>query len=194
MRLILTYRRLAAALICAFLLSACVTRADIDYTPYDDIPGDYSLEDAKRDGCVVQEDGKITAGQAVWDAFLANTEENKPATVRLVFYYTLDDLNVSEEYYEENKDNYPKMYIEDLVYDGESYTVSLTDESGDYVRTYKYLRHFTGDMRAGARYDRYSYYVLVDDLEVTWERIEYGMLSSRLGDGIDHHRVYSHYE
>mgnify|MGYP000918393669 CR=1 FL=1 len=42
-----------------------------------------------------------------------------------------------------------------------------------------------------AVFSEYTYYVLVNDNTVSWDDIEHGMLSSRLGDWIDHFKVYS---
>lgn len=42
-----------------------------------------------------------------------------------------------------------------------------------------------------ALFSEYTYYVLVNDNNVTWDDIKHGMLSSQSGAYIDHYRVYS---
>lgn len=44
-----------------------------------------------------------------------------------------------------------------------------------------------------ALYESYLRYVLTNDNTVTWERIWKGLISSQLGDGIDHKVVYQKY-
>ena len=58
------------------------------------------------------------------------------------------------------------------------------------VRTYPYLVKLEGKPRSvNALFDRYEYYVLVHDETLTWSEIEWGMLSSQMGDYIDHRSV-----
>jgi hypothetical protein len=161
--------------------------------PYDQLPKDYTLEDAKEDGCVVYEDLDITSGQAVWDKFIKDTENGKNSVVRIAFYYTLGDpSHYSKEYYEEIKDDYPILYIMDLRYDGESYALLRTEEGKEYTDEYRYLVKYTGKPRSdSAAFSGYTYYVLVNDNTLTWKDIENGMVSSQSGAWIDHQIVYS---
>lgn len=175
------------------LLTACsqnVTRA-----PLNQLSGNYSLDDAKSDNCVVFEDGDITYGQSAWDSFIENTENGQPETARLGFYYTLGDpSHYSEEYYEEIKDDYPILYINDLSFNGKKYIIESIEEGQLISKEYKYLVKYEGQPRPSALYSEYTYYVLVNDNTVTWDDIEHGMLSSKFGDYIDHYLVYSDLE
>lgn len=93
------------------------------------LSGNYYLDDAKSDNCVVFEDGDISYGQSVWDSFIEKTENGQPETVRLGFYYTLGDpSHYSEEYYEEIKDDYPILYINDLSFNGKKYIIESIEE------------------------------------------------------------------
>jgi len=166
------------------------------YIPYAEIPGNYSLEDAKNDNLVVFEDGSITSGQAVWDTFIEITEQGKSNTVRLAFYYTLEGQGITpaHEQYEEIKDDYPHLFIQDLSFDGKIYTLYSIEDEKEHTSKYKYLKRFDETSpRATATYSQAIRYVLVNDKEVTWEQIIHGMLSSRFGDWIDHKTVYSKY-
>jgi len=117
-------------------------------------------------------------------------QNGTPATIHLAKYYTMDEVGVSKEYYEANKDEYPKIFLLTLCFDGEKYTI--TDRPGimeeaEMVRTYPYLVKLEGKPQsATALFDRYEYYVLVHDETLTWSEIEWGMFSSQMGDYIDH--------
>ena len=52
-------------------------------TPLEALPEDYSLEQAKADGCVVHEDGDVSAGQEAWEEFVSDAAAGKSAGVRL---------------------------------------------------------------------------------------------------------------
>lgn len=173
------------------LLTAC--SQDITRVSLNDLSDNYSLDDAKSDNCVTFEDGDITYGQSVWDTFTKKTLNSKPATVRLGFYYTLGDPSrYSKELYEKIKDNYPILYINDLSFDGKKYIIESIEDGKLTSKEYKYLMKYNGHPRStSALFSEYTYYVLVNDNNVTWDDIEHGMLSSQSGAYIDHYRVYS---
>ena len=181
-------------LLCVHLLTACGgAGADkAERAPLEELPEDYSLEQAKADGCVVHEDGDVTSGQTVWDAFAEAVSAGTAASVRLGFYYTLGDPSrYDPEYYESIKDDYPVLYIEDLTYDGTAYTIRWFEKDGEIVKAYRYLMRYEGEPESPyASYDSHVRYVLTNDDSVTWEDIVWGMVSSRFGDYIDHHQVY----
>jgi hypothetical protein len=163
------------------------------YIPYSEIPESYSLENAKNDNLVVFEDGDITSGQAVWDEFITITEQGKSYTVRLAFYYSLNGQGITPEHeqYEEIKDNYPRLFIQDLAFNGKIYMLYSIEDEKEYMFKYKYLkRFFEASPRETVPYRETTRYVLVNDKEVTWEQIISGMLSSRFGARIDHKTVY----
>ena len=177
------------------ILSGCSANTASDYIPYKEIPLDYSLESAKSDNLVVYENGSITAGQSVWDAFVEKAENRRPCVVRLGFYYTLDDpSHYSPEHYEEIKDDYPVLYIMDLSYDGTTYTLYSVEDGIEYSPQFRYLKHFTEESPPiDAIYTKREIYILVNDNEVTWEQIQRGLASSQIGDFVDHRTVYSKY-
>lgn len=179
---------LLAALI--FLLSACSKPA---YSPLNRLSDDYSLEDAKADKCVVYEDGDITSGQPVWDDFVQASRNGKDAAVRLAFYYTLGKPSqYAPELYAEIKDDYPLLYIQDLTYNGDTYSIEYYDDSQLITKQYTYLVKYTGAPKSqSAIFSEYTYYVLVNDNTVTWDKLEFGLFSSQSGDYIDHYRVYA---
>lgn len=173
------------------LLTACAKTEES--LPYNQLPDDYSLENAKSDDCVVFENLDITAGQSVWEKFITSTTNGKPSTVRLAFYYTLNNpSHYSAEYYEEIKDDYPALYIMDLSYDSNKYMLYYKADEQEYTKEFSYLVKYTGKPRSSsAVFSEYVYYVLVNDNSVTWEDIEDGMFSSQSDAWIDHYKVYS---
>ena len=74
------------------------------------------LEQAKEDGKIGLEDGYATSGQAVWNTFFNMSSEGKHVSAEIVHYYTLENGNYDETYYEVYKEDYPDMYIFDLTY------------------------------------------------------------------------------
>jgi hypothetical protein len=171
------------------MLSSCSNHTEhiINGVSYDELPQNYLLENAKNDGLVVYEDYDITAGQSVWDDFIAKTENGDSCEIRLMFYYTMDGQGITPEHeqYEEIKDDYPGYYIQDLVFDGRIYTLYWVEEEKEYAHEYKYLKRFDDKSPSLVRY------VLVNDDNITWEQIVQSGFSSQYGDWIEHQTVYS---
>ena len=183
-----------ALLILFLTLVGCNSKKILDYKPSEKIPLDYTLENAKNDGLVVHENGNITSGQSIWDLFLEKTKKNEPDIVRLALYFTLENRNISPELYEEIKDDYPVLYIQDLDFDGKTYTLYSVEDDEEYITQFKYLIQLTdASPPSTATFIKREMYVLVHNNEVTWEQIQHGMISSRFDDYIGHRIVYSKY-
>lgn len=165
------------------------------YVDYSDIKLHYSLEDAKKDGCVVFEDLHLTSGEEEWLRFVDNTNKGELAAVRIVYYYTLEAQkeHVSDELYEEMMDEYPKLYVTDLSFDGKEYSTYYVEEDIEYIDKYAYLNHYTGDARQGADFSKYDCYILVHDKDVTYNELEKAIYSSNSNDWIDHKRIYTNF-
>ncbi len=154
---------------------------------------DEMLQKAIEEDFVVMYEFQYVNGEEKWKEFFETTQNGTPATIHLAKYYTLDEVGVSKEYYEANKDEYPKLFLMSLYFDGESYT--LTERPGimeepERVSVYPYLVKMEGKPQsATALFDRYEYYVLVHDDTLTWSKIEWGMFSSQMGDYIDHRSI-----
>lgn len=179
------------AMIFAMTITGCGSKQNSEKIPLESLPADYSLEQAKEDGCVVYESSDITSGQEIWDKFIKAVNAGKEATVRLGFYYTLDPSKCDPEYYESAKDDYPILFIRDLTFDGTSYTIRGYEDGKENVKTYKYLMKYEGQAETpDATYDSYVRYVLTNNDTVTWEQIVHGIFSSS-GDYINHYVVYT---
>ncbi len=146
----------------------------------EELPADYSLAQAKKDGCVVIKDGDVSCGQEIWETFYKTTKKGKAAAVRVVHYYTLGDPErYAPELYEQRKKEYPKLFVMDLTYDGVQYRVRHFEEGKEIVNEYPYLMlyEWTPDS-PNATFDYEILYVATDDNQVTWDEIYRGMLSS----------------
>lgn len=165
------------------------------YNNLEEIPDNYTLEDAKKDGFVVFEDLSITSGQDAWDDFVKTCDKKEEASILLAYYYTLGDVShYSSELYEQIKDEYPILYLQKLSFDGTEYTITWYEDEELITRTYAYLKKMEGKPRSQtAIFSEYTYYVLVNNNSLTWNQIEDGMLSSQMGASIDHCKVYSKY-
>jgi len=183
---------ISSVIVFLLALTGCSFGQTAERTPLESLPADYSLEQAKEDGCVVQENSIITSGQELWDSFVETVNSGKEVTVRLGFYYNLDPSRCDLGYYQSVKDDYPVLYIKDLTFDGMGYTIFGYEGNEEIVKKYHYLKKYEGVAESpSASYDSYVRYVLTNDDTVTWEQITHGLISSRFGDYIDHYTVYT---
>lgn len=181
-------------LLLTLMLPSCTT-IKTEYVSLEELPKDYTFEDAEEDGCVGFANGDIAFGKERWLEF-ANVVPKQKATVRLANYYELGDPSkYGEEYYESVKDEYPKLFVKELSWDGEYYTLHWFEGEKEYNYSYKYMLRFEGEAPTEhATYDRCVRYVLVNDNTVTWEELEWGLFSSQMGDYIPHTVVYTDFE
>ena len=177
------------------IFSSCTKDISGRFTELEKLPADYSLNDATEDGCVIFENGDITSGDKFWDSFVEQTKAGKEAFVRYCNYYTIDDpAGYAPEYYEQIKEEYPKMYVNDLTYDGKVYVVRWFEENEEIVKEFKYMMKYTDEPESStATYEYCTRYVLTNDNTVSWKDISYGMYSSYSSAFIDHLTVYSDY-
>lgn len=184
-----------AVLISAFSICAAGCEKSDDILTFKDIPENYSLEQAKADGCVVHENSDVTSGKEIFDIFYKTVSSGKKAKVRLAFYYTLDDpSHYDPDYYESIKDDYPALYIQDLSFDGEKYTLRQYEDGKEIVESYDYLMKYNEPaMSPYAVFDSTEEYILTNDNTVTYQNILKSMFSSQYGDHIEHHTVCCDY-
>lgn len=152
--------------------------------PLEEVPDDYSLEQAKLDGCVVHENGDITNGAASFLEFAQQAARGEKCAVRLVDYYTLDDpFQYSEEPMAEIIDHFPMMFVEDLSFDGKTYTLRRFDGDQEVIRQFPYMKKFEGPAEQSYLwYSSYVRYVLTNDNSVTWEKLLSGDLQGQSGE------------
>ena len=161
--------------------------------PLEELENTYTLQQAKLDGCVVMENGDVTSGQVTWTAFLAAAAQGQKTSLRYITYYTLSDPSKYDpDLYQSIRDDYPALYVHDLYYDGNSYTVRWFENGACIERTYRFLMNYTGGSYSYQEdYAYHDRYVLTNDPEVTWEDIRKGMFSALSTAWVDHLSVYT---
>lgn len=165
-----------------------------DYTV--DSPAEQLLKQVKKSDFVVHEDGDVVSGQEIWAEFYEAVMAGEPAVVKIADYYDIDRDRVSPEFYEENKDDYPVIYLAELSYDGKEYTyrsINGLDGVNGYTRVYSYLMRYEDIPGEQATFTFCERYVLVNDNTVTYERLQYGLYSAQIGDYINFTNVYNDY-
>jgi hypothetical protein len=182
-----------------FIIISCKSETPVsDYIPYNKIPDNYSLDDAKTDNCVVFENDNIISGQFVWDNFIKQTEKNEKCFVRLVFYYTrgFPEWHDPDYYDWIANENYPLMFIQDLKFDGKTYNISWSEDIHKYSLTYQSMDKFTEEQFDidNAALCEYTYYALVNDKGITQNRLFYSLFNMSSGGFRDYQKVYSKYE
>lgn len=185
-------KQLFASLLCLLLLSGCGGKPEM--LPLEELSEDYSLEQAKEDGCLVTEDGIVTSGRDAWEKFLKAVDAGKSASVRLCTYYTLDDPSrYDPDYYESIKDDYPMMFLRDLSYDGERFTTVSYEEGQRYEESYSLLRRREETVQSTGV--KIIQYLITDDAETSPEKIYAQLYSSTFlpGGGIPFATVYQEF-
>lgn len=183
-----------AVLAAALLLVFGRGQAEVK-TPLAELPADYTLEQAKQDGCITRENGQITQGRKRFDKFYRQVTEGKPDAVRLANYYTLGDpSSYAPEYYATIKDAPPLLFIQDLSFDGEKFTLQYREDGELKSRQYLYLMKYEEPAESPrASYQASVRYVLVNDGTLTWPQLWHAQYSSWLEDRIDHAVIHTDY-
>ena len=162
------------------------------------------VADAVENGFVVIQNGALSSGEDLWEAFYQRAKDGKEAHLRMGYCYTDEGVNMSEELREATKDDSLFFFLKEIRYDGEKYTVSPVNKvDGNYViceipgidspqAEYQYLMCYEGDNYG--RYSHYEKYVLVNDNTVTWEDIQSSFLMPELYEYIPNEELFGVYE
>lgn len=164
------------------------------------------IEQCIQDGMVVYENGNIASGKDIWEAFYEKVEKQEHSFVDLAYVYRNDE-NAEEEWKLATMADYPSLFMNRLSYDGREFLLEpLHRIDGEYVvmeeegydspaRTYAYLMHYEGEPAyEGSGIKHYDRFVLTNSDTVTWEELEWGSMSSQLGDYIPYNEVFCEYE
>lgn len=165
-------------------LFGCSSQKNYNANDLKSLTNNYTLEQAREENCLVMEDGSVTSGQDIFDDFLAKTENKEPASIRVVKYYTLDKSTVSPELYEQEKDKYPVMCITDVIYKNGTFTTYSYENLDDelFEKTFKYMVKDEYIANPQATFTTSLNYILVNDKNVTYDKIMSSMLSSTCSD------------
>lgn len=179
---------MVVSIMLTYLLVSC---KDSEYEDMDallnEIPTSMSADEAlaigKKNDYVIFEDGALSHGEAVWDAFYEKVLDGEPATVKTIQYYTLDKDRVSAELYEKEKDQYPKAFVRVIGYNGKTFyhkTRMTTKSELDSEGEYQYLVLDEGKTETKSVSYSYKCYILSDSLGVTRDKYFSQMLSSSI--------------
>lgn len=165
------------------------------------------IEDASQSEIALMLNGSVVSGKELWEAFYTKVEKKEKATINLGYVYRNREESMSEELFQATIDDNPSLFLKRLTYDGEAFLLEpLHKEDGEYVVkevpgydspavNYQYLMHYYGDSPyESALFTYYDKYVLTNDNTVTWEAIEYGMISPYPEDYIDYKEVFCEYQ
>jgi hypothetical protein len=185
-------KQIAALMLSALLLTSC---SEVKLEPsLRDLPENYTLDQAKTDGCIVFEELDITNGQEHWDAFLSSVENKKSCAVRLYFYDTLNPDLYTEEHYTELMKDYPKVEIYDLSYHRKKFTLTKIVDGELIEEEYAYLLKSEDEplLPSVSGYSKRIVYFLSDTPDITWMQ---AVASSNPNTPEEYHyaRVYCDY-
>lgn len=153
--------------------------------PLEALISDYSLEQAKQDGCVVMENVDVTSGQEIWQEFVQQTINGNAASVRVVHHYNYPDFEI--------EGIFPCMDVHELTFDGNEYTLRFYGKDGQInVRSFKYLLQSTSYAESpDFPYQSRLRYLLVNDNTVTWEDIYNAKQTCYNWDDIYYYEIYT---
>ena len=86
------------------------------------------------------------------------------------------------------------MTVHQLSYDGEVYTLTISDGGENQTKTFSYLMKFeTTPFQASSALSpgKQAQYVLTHSNKVTWNDLFEGMVSSQMAAYIDHYVIYA---
>lgn len=125
-------------------------------------------------------DGKIIVGNGEIERFFQLTNKDKQkAKIEIKKTILLNEEKCDEEYYEEHKDEYPKISTRLICFNGNEYTYSYNEQE---ERTYKYLKcekiFYTSESDEKSFHKEYY---LVNDDNITYSSFISSSFSSSFG-------------
>lgn len=143
-----------------------------NYLNFEQLMEGYTVENAMDDDCVVFVDSKLVSGEDVWEIFMTMVGNDQSCCVRIARYYSIED----------------NLCLIDVSYKDASFRVNTSEGLSE---EYKYLNHYEiAPQNSGSEYSMIDCYILVNQENVAYEEIEKSMISSILGDALDHYIVY----
>lgn len=141
--------------------------------PLDELPENYSGEQAMIDGCFVAADSAARENMDLFHKFVQDSWQGTPGFIRIVDWHYGDN-------------SYYVAY--DLEYDGAIYTLKWIENGKLCTREFPYIRYFFGDDEDMS----YEHYVLIHD-EMIDRNVWGDMISSHESNYSDHMTVFSNY-
>lgn len=137
-----------------------------NYTGFSELPENYTIEQAEKDGCYVKVDLEPVAGQDKWDFFVLAASEGKDAGIRIIDIY---DQNTKEQ---------KGPYYIDLFYDGSYYHMFDSISSEQQDKPFLYLLTLNGTLPNAAKDTTVT--VLTNDENLTFDEVMWSGLSSSM--------------
>ena len=129
--------------------------------PLENLPENYSAEEAMIDGCLVSRDGDAMDNIDAFIDFYEACYRGEPGFFRTLNYTYGDD---------------PHFVVQDITFDGSKYLLSVMDSRDRWIRSaeYRHLKYFSVEEQSeDVPYDALECYMLVDDNNVKWEEFPY---------------------
>ncbi len=164
----------------------CGCGSSYDVKELKSLANHYTINQAKKDGCLVMEEGTITSGQDVFDAFLKSTHKNEKAQIRIVNSYTDDEES-------------QLLFIADVVFKNGKYITYSYENKDEQLYTQKFKYMIKDDVVGNpeALYTKGSVYILVNDASLSYDEIMKAILSSTQETGkedLSHFFIYQKFE
>jgi len=134
--------------------------ANDNYIGFENIPEDYTPEQAEKDGCYISKNLKEIGGEKAWTKFVENAAKGKDSSVRIMSIY--DD----------------GTYFEDLFFMDGSYQIFDSSSEDLKIHKYKYLIDLIGRMPNAVKDSRFV--VLTDDEALTFDKVSLSLISSNM--------------
>lgn len=134
--------------------------ANGNYTGFENIPEDYTPEQAEKDGCYISKNLQEIGGEKAWTEFVEASSKGKDSSIRIMSIY----------------DN--ATYYEDLFFVDGSYQIFDSSSEDLKIHKYKYLLDLEGRMPNAVKDSRFV--VLTDDETFTFEQVSSSLLSSSM--------------
>lgn len=152
----------------------------------EEVSKQYTLEQAKEDGCMVIENGELTSGQTVFDQFLADTADGKDTALRVVEHL---DAALSSVFGASDM-----LHVSDILYQDHTYTVQSYEDGKLRTNTFQYLIEDTFQAPSSkATFADGITWFLCNDETLTYEDITASLYSSSSQDIIPFHTIYTTY-
>lgn len=136
------------------------------YTGLENLPKDYTMEQALKDGCMVYQDLILLSEPSLWENFIKTTQSGTKGSVRIYKYFT--DSN--------------SFYVSDLTYDNNVYYYNVMENGRIENYQYTYLQDLTGRMANAAVESRY---IVLANQQYTFQQVTRNLVSSNSKDHID---------
>lgn len=134
-----------------------------NYLGFANIPKDYTIDEAKKDGYYVKKGLEVDENRETWDKFIETVAKSDNVGIRILSYY---------------EDNPNMLYFKDVFYEDEYYY--LFDSTSEEQEKQPYSNLLTLEGKFGNPLKDTGVVVLTDDSELTFDKVMKSMYSSNM--------------